>query len=135
MRKLLILCVVCLFIPGIIAAAEIDRPALIDAFISYTAKSSGEKLSPEIEVKMREQLGQLADNPLLMPYAFEGEAVDREACYAEIASCLVKVASSDMPMPSSLQYASKRARLESLSDAELVIAMRFAIQLAEQVRS
>ncbi len=112
---------------------RIGTNQLIEAFITYVSKAEGTVLDNEQRREMRSELQLARDDPLLAPYVFKGKRFDRKAIMDEIARAKAKWLASDIPPSKVAQYAFDPANLKTLSDAELVIAMRLVSQVTSKV--
>jgi hypothetical protein len=115
-------------------SGEIGTDRLIEAFITYTHKAEGGVLDNETRREMRSELQQAREDPLLAPYVFEGKRFDRKAVMDQIAQARAKWLASNIPLSKMARYAFDPANLKTLSDAELVIAMRLVNQVTSNMK-
>jgi hypothetical protein len=115
------------------SSGQIGTDQLMDAFITYVQKAEGAIGDKERNEEMRTELLKVRDDPLLSPYIFAGDRCDREAIVDEIARAKAKWLSSDVPPSQVARYAFETSNLETLTDAELVIALRLVDQVVSHI--
>jgi hypothetical protein len=113
---------------------QIGTDQLIEAYITYVHKAEGGVLDNQKRREMRSELQQAKDDPLLAPYVFKGKRFDRKAIMNEIAQARAKWLATGMPLSRTARYAFDPSNLKTLSDAELVIAMRLANQVTSRMK-
>ena len=116
-----------------LSAGEISSDKLVEGFISYVEKAENVKLDNEKKNKMRQALQKEKDNPLLVAYVFKGEKCDREVLIKSVVDGLEKWKTSDIPLSKTGEYASNIKNLQSLSDAELIVASRLVDQVTGRI--
>lgn len=114
-------------------AGEFSREQLIDGFISYLQKAEGIALDGETKAAMRKELDKGKADPMLAPYVFNGEKMDREALVKATTEDIQKWKAAGLDLTRSAQYASDVKNLQALSDVELVMAFRLINQMAERL--
>ena len=112
----------------------IGTDQLIEAFITYTHKAEGGVLDNEKRREMRSELQLARDDPLLAPYVFVGRRFDRKVVTDKIAQAKAKWLASDVPLSKVARYAFDPSNVKTLSDAELVIAMRLVNQVTSTMK-
>jgi len=112
---------------------QIGTNQLMEAFITYVQKAEGVTLNAREMKQMRNELEMGKTNPLLQPYRMEGEGVGRQLLIREIGEALGKCVAGGMTLSAATRYASDRNHLETLSNAELVVAFRLVEQIAGNV--
>lgn len=115
-------------------SGQIGTDQLIEAFITYVHKAEGGVLDNEKRREMRSELQQAKDDPLLAPYVFEGKRFDRKAIVDKIAQAKAKWLASDISLSMTARYAFDTSNLKTLSDAELVMAMRLVSQVTRNMK-
>jgi len=115
-------------------SGQIGTDQLIEAYITYVHKAEGGVLDNQKRREMRSELQQARDDPLLAPYVFEGKRFGRKAIMNEIAQAKAKWSASDIPLSKIARYAFDTPTLKTLSDAELVIAMRLVNQVTSKMK-
>jgi hypothetical protein len=110
---------------------KIKTSELIEAFITYVHKA--ENPETDMKDKMRQELQEAKNDPLLAPYVFTGAVINRTSIMDHIEKAKEKWVASDIPLSKTATYASKKSNLEKLSNAELVMAFRLMDQVANKV--
>ena len=113
---------------------EIPAEQIIDAFMSYTQKVNSVVLTDAKIAEWLNALQGVKDDPLLAPYVFPGEKLDRQAIRDDIARDKAKVSAANMSGEKREKYAFEPSNLDGLTDAELVIASRLVRQLADKIK-
>ncbi|QQL43843.1 hypothetical protein [Sulfuriroseicoccus oceanibius] len=114
-------------------AGEINSDQLAEGFISFVAKVEKSDADAKTVEKMRQELKRAHKNPLLVPYKFEGKKCDRVELVKTIEAGIRKWKASDIPLSKSASFASDSKNLQSLSDAELIVAKRLVEQVVTQI--
>jgi len=113
---------------------QIGTDQLIEAFITYVHKAEGGVLDNEKRREMRSELQLAKDDPLLSPYVFTGKRMNRRAIMDTIAQAKAKWLALDIHLSKVARYAFDPSNLKTLSDAELVIAMRLVNQVTSNMK-
>ena len=120
-------------LPTGLIAGEFTRNQLTEGFITYVGRAEDQKVDAQTAAKMRQELGAAKESPVLAPFTFEGEQCDRAALMRLIDQGIGKCRERDVPLTKCSKFASQRKNLESLSDVELVVALRLVEQAVGQL--
>jgi hypothetical protein len=113
-------------------AGQIPSDQLIDGYITYEQKAGGVKWTDEKTKEVRQALQQTKnDDPMWVPYVFKGEKCDRVALVNSIGAGVRMCKASEVSK--AVAFACDAKNLESLSDAELVVALRLVEQAIEPI--
>jgi hypothetical protein len=114
-------------------AGQITTDQLIDGYITYEQKAGGAKWTDEKTKEVRQALQQTKDDGRVWaPYVFKGEKCDRVALVNSIGAGMRLWTASKVPLSKTAAFVCDAKNLESLSDAELVVALRLVEQMVEQ---